>query len=238
MRSPLISWNMKKSVEIPGPPPRQDAEVVAVEPHPGGLVTLRLRCPGYVFTPGDCLAVYGPDGVTTRPYSLAGGTGDPHLELLVRRIPGGVLSEWLCGRVPGESLRISPPFGRFRPSLPVGSPKVFFATGSGIAPFLSALRSGAPAPLAAFWGVRSVLDLEGFPNHGFTACVSRGPAEGAHAGRITDLLDQAPLGGDLHYYACGLDAMIEEVSAFLDAAGVPPARVHTECFFTDQSQAR
>lgn len=229
---------MRKSIEIPGPPPRLEAEISRATAHPGGLFTLRLRAPGYRFVPGDCLAVYAPDGTTTRPYSLAGGVGEAELELLVRRIQGGVLSGWLCDRVPGDRVWITPPFGRFRPAAPEGARKVWFATGSGIAPFLSALRSGEPNPLRGFWGVRALEDTQGVPRVGFTCCVSRGETGPHLEGRITEQLSKVPLEPDIHYYACGLDAMIEEVSAWLERHGVEPSRIHSECFFTNQSAAR
>jgi len=221
---------MRNSVEIPGPPPRRDARVISVQPHAGGLFTLRLDAAPVAFTPGDCIAVYAPDGKTTRPYSLSGGTGDPYLELLIRRIPGGVLSDWLSRRSPGDLVQITPPFGWFRPADPPEAPKIWFATGSGIAPILSALRSGANAPVAFYWGVRRAEDLDGITIPGVTPCISGGPVP---TGRITGHLQQVRTDVGIHYSLCGLDAMIEEVSAWLEAKGVSPSRIQRECFFTD-----
>ncbi|MCH8513221.1 MAG: hypothetical protein LAT83_16435 [Kiritimatiellae bacterium] len=230
---------MKKSVEIPGPPPRMDTRVLELIPHAGGLFTLRLEKPdGFAFTPGDCVAVYGPDGKRTRPYSLAGGVGEPYLELLIRKIPGGLLSDWLSGQRVGASLCISPPFGWFRPGLPETARKIWFATGSGVAPFLSVLRSGGQTPVRFYWGVRSVLDLEGIWVPGAVPCVSRGEAGPGRSGRMTDDLQEVELEADIHYSLCGLDGMIEEVTAFLLGKGVPQERIHSEIFFTNQSPAR
>lgn len=220
---------MRKSIEIPGPPPRRAARVVSVRPHAGGLFTLTLDAGPVPFTPGDCIAVYGPDGKSTRPYSLSGGSGEAFLELLIRRIPGGMLSDWLARRQVGERIEITPPFGWFRPAEPAGAPKIWFATGSGIAPFLSAIRSGADSPVACYWGVRTAEDLDGIDFPGVIPCISRG--QGA-TGRITEHLQQVRTDPDNHYALCGLDAMIEEVSRYLEGRGVPADHLHTECFFT------
>ena len=227
---------MKKSVEIPGPPPRLNTRVLERISHAGGLFTLRLAKPdGFAFTPGDCVAVYGPDGRRTRPYSLAGGVGEPYLELLIRKIPGGLLSEWLSELSPETSLYISPPFGWFRPGLPDAAPKVWFATGSGVAPFLSVLRSGGAKPEGFFWGLRSARDLDGLCVPGAVPCVSRGEAGTGRSGRITDFLGEVDLDPRIHYSLCGLDGMIEDISAFLISRGVSAERIHSEIFFTDQS---
>ena len=235
MHLPTISWNMRKSPEVPPPPPRQAVRILENRAHAGGLFTLVLENPGMTFQPGDCIAVYGADGRTTRPYSLAGSVHATTLELLIRRIPGGEVSGMLATKVPGDAVEITPPFGWFRPASPAGVPKVYFATGSGMAPFLSAMRSGAPPPRAGYWGVRCLEDLDGVQVDGFRACVSCGPSGTHHAGRITALLPTVPLEPDLHYYACGVDAMIEEVRNYLAARGVAAGRFHSECFFTAQS---
>ena len=235
IRTLLTLSSMRKSPEIPPPPPRQAVRVLENRPHAGGLFTLVLENPGIQFQPGDCIAVYAPDGRTTRPYSLSGGVGRDGLELLIRRIDGGLLSGMLSAARPGDSVEITPPFGWFRPAVPENAPKVYFATGSGLAPFLSALRSGASLPLAGYWGIRQKEDAEGFDPGGFRVAVSRGPSGPFHRGRITDFLPEVPLGSGIHYYACGLDAMIEEVRAYLTVKGVDAGRIHSECFFTAQS---
>lgn len=220
---------MRKSVDIPGPPPRRPARVISLRHHAGGLFTLTLDAGDFSFTPGDCIAVYGPDGRSTRPYSLSGGTADPTLELLIRRISGGQISDWLAQRLPGETLEITPPFGWFRPAAPPQVPKIYVATGSGIAPFLSAIRSGAAPPLACYWGIRSEADLDGISFPGVIPCISRGPRAN---GRITGRLARMPLDPQHHYYLCGLDAMIESVASLLEGQGIPAAHIHRECFFT------
>ncbi len=115
------------------------------------------------FQPGDCLAISNSDGVS-RPYSVSSGSREPHLQFVIRRMPGGAVSEWLAVRAPGDEIEISEPFGWFRPgrSGEPGSPSVLVATGTGIAPFLSVLRSCPDLePALCLYGVRCLADAVG-----------------------------------------------------------------------------
>ena len=202
--------------------------------HPAGLTTLRLDPLPLPWTPGDCIAVYAPEGGVSRPYSLAGGREAPYIELLVRRIDGGEISPWLCDLEAGARCEVSPPFGWFRPMDPAGAPKMYFATGSGIAPFLSALRSGHPPVHRILWGVRDRGDAvftEELP--GVEVFVSRGDPGSWREGRLTQALEETSPPAGSHLYACGLDAMIDDVAAWaerLSGQETPP--LHRECFFT------
>ena len=198
---------------------------------------LELERNNLVFQPGDCVALFGADGRTSRPYSIASGTDDETLRFLIRRMAGGEVSPWLADRQPGETVPVSPPFGWFRPGDPsLKGPHVFLATGTGIAPFLAHLHSRPGArPFALAYGVANASDsahLDFLREHApLTWCVSREEAEGAHHGRISDHLDEFDPGPDAHWFLCGLDAMIDEVTRRLEARGVPITHIHRECFF-------
>ncbi len=211
--------------------------VQQVQRHGPHVVELCLDREGYVFQPGDCAALFGPDGRVSRPYSIASGTSDPCLSFLVREMPGGEVSPYLAALRAGDRVAVSPPFGWFRPGEHAAlRPFVCLATGTGIAPFRAMLRS-APAllPAALFYGVRAAADLVEpdwlRQRAGALLAVSREHVPGTHHGRITGLLDGLDAGPDADYYLCGLDAMIDEVSERLEARGVPIQRVHRECFF-------
>ena len=115
---------------------------------------------GVEFQPGDCFTIYNPDGVS-RPFSASSGHRDPDLRFVIRCMPGGAVSAWLATRRVGEEIELSPPFGWFRPGCgeEPGEPTVLIATGTGIAPFLSALRSYPDLePAICLYGVRSLAD--------------------------------------------------------------------------------
>jgi ferredoxin--NADP+ reductase len=198
---------------------------------------LVLERGGVEFQPGDCFAIFNPDGVS-RPYSASSGNHERYLRFVVRRMPGGAVSEWLATRGPGDEVELSPPFGWFRPghgSEP-GDPSVLIATGTGIAPFLSALRSFPDLePAICLYGVRSLADAVGLDylrdRCTFRLCVSREEAPPHHHGRVTDLLGEIPREQRTNYYLCGLDAMVREVGQWLEQHGVHYTRIHREVFF-------
>ncbi|MDA0991708.1 MAG: FAD-binding oxidoreductase [Verrucomicrobia bacterium] len=201
------------------------------------IFELRVERPAMTFQPGDCAALAAPDG-TSRPYSIACGQDEASLRFVIRRMPGGIVSEWLAARQPGDVIDMSPPFGWFRPARSGGpaDPSVFVATGTGIGPFLSALRSFADfSPAYTLYGVRQLadaVDVDYLASRGpFRLAVSREAVMPHHHGRVTDLLDQIPRSPDSHYYLCGLDAMIHDVSEWLEARGTPFTRIHREVFF-------
>lgn len=215
----------------------QPLVVKQIRPTGSGVFELVLERGEIAFQPGDCLALQGVITADSRPYSIASGTADDHLRFVIRHMPGGEVSEHLAGLRPGDVVRASPPFGWFRPGQGIdGARFVFVATGTGIAPFLSHMRShpGRP-PAAVLWGVRRLADAVDLAwierRLPVELAVSRENHPGRHHGRVTDLLDRLPRGPDCHYFLCGLDAMIEQVSEWLVGRGVARTQLHRECFF-------
>jgi len=198
---------------------------------------ISLEREGLAFTPGDCLALFAADGRVSRPYSIASGIHDDAVRFVVRHMPGGVVSTFLSSRKPGDAVRVSPPFGWFRPGEHRGvRPFVFIATGTGIAPFLAYLRSYPESkPAACLYGVRNGVDLiepEWLSKAaGATIAVSRENLPGYHHGRVTDVLSSLAVSEDTDFYLCGLDAMIDDVTVWLERNGVDISRIHRECFF-------
>jgi ferredoxin-NADP reductase len=190
------------------------------------------------FQPGDCCAIFNPHGVS-RPYSVSSGIDEPHLRFVVRLIPGGAVSEWLATRSAGDEIELSAPFGWFRPGFggEPGDPSVLIATGTGIAPFLSALRSSPDfEPVICLYGVRSLADAVALDYLRrrclLRLCVSREEAPPHHHGRVTDLIEEIPREERTNYYLCGLDAMVREVGQWLEGRGVHYTRIHREVFFS------
>ncbi len=216
---------MRKPVEIAQPPPRFHVLVRSIRLDTSGLLVLRTDAPPFSFSPGDCVSVFSRDGCVCRPYSFASAPGDDTAEFLVRVIPGGRVSSGLATLRPGDPLQISPPFGWFRPCEPAGADKVWLATGTGIAPFLSALRAGHPPPLHLWWGLRDSQDARLLDDAPWLRVF-------ASPDRLTRHLSLLPQSGSLHVHLCGLDRMVEEACSFFQARGLPANQLHREVFFT------
>jgi ferredoxin-NADP reductase len=200
------------------------------------IFELSLERQGLNFTPGDCVAIHQAD--VSRPYSIASGSTENLLRFVIRRIPGGAVTKPLSGVHPGQRIRVSAPFGWFRPARggAPGAPSVFIATGTGVAPFLSALRSyPSEIPSDFLLGVRHLEDAVSLPflqaRGGVRLALSGHRAPVHHHGRVTTLLHRLGREPDTHFYLCGLDAMIDEVTAWLERHEVAPTHIHREVFF-------
>ncbi len=212
-------------------------KVVKVVRHTPGIFELWLERGDLTFVPGDCVALYAADQQASRPYSVASGVDEPVLRFLIREMAGGEVSPFLAARQPGDWVKVSPPFGWFRPGQDrEAAPFIFMGTGTGIAPCLALLHSWPErTPVCCLYGVRTRADAVAFywlrERIDVRLAVSREPASDAVYGRITDLLEAMPVPEGAHYYLCGLDAMIDEVSQWLEARQVPLPHIHRECFF-------
>lgn len=213
-----------------------ELKVVGVKSYSEEVFELSLERGGIEFTPGDCLALFDQKGRESRPYSIASGQGDDHLRFVIRHMEDGRVSPYLHSRNPGDVIHASRPFGWFRPGAKKDSPSVLLATGTGISPFLAAVRSYEEFhPAVCLYGVRTLKDaveLEVLSKAGqVLLAVSREEAEGVHHGRISDFYSEMPISDNHQYYLCGLDSMIDEASSFLEEKGIPLAHIHRECFF-------
>ena len=115
------------------------------------------------------------------------------------------------------------------------APFVFVATGTGIAPFLAYRNTFEKPPVVCLYGVRRKADAIGFshlnawcPTH---LAISRESTTDHHPGRVTDLLDLLPLNNTVHYYCCGLESMVTDVTDWLQQKGIGLMQIHREVFF-------
>jgi len=199
---------------------------------------LEIEREGLEYHAGDCTLLVRDDHVDSRPYSFSSHPDEPVLRFLVRRMAGpvtaGSFSQWLDGLKPGDEVSVGTPFGWFRPG--ASGHEVWFATGTGISPFLSVLRGEhSSRPMDLFFGVRSPEDAilrpwleERTPVHWAFSRVSEG-RHGPH--RVTDFVSEVSLGPEIQYFLCGNQRMIRSVAESLRLVGVPASHIHEELFF-------
>ena len=225
------------TIPIPHKPMDQTLRVEDLRWYSDGVFELSLERGDVRFAPGDCLALFTEGGRHSRPYSIASGSSETRLRFVIRRMPGGVVSGWLSRRVPGDRVEVSRPFGWFRPGADdPAAPFVFVATGTGISPCLAWLRSRPDhVPDLCLYGVRTLADAAEWQwiqdRCPLRLALSRETAAGHHRGRVTGLLAEVPWSPRHHYYLCGLDAMIDDASRYLEGRGTPITHIHRECFF-------
>jgi ferredoxin-NADP reductase len=196
--------------------------------------------PSFDFVAGQFVSVREPRGekFVTRAYSIASPSrGDNTFDLCLNRVDEGFMSNFLCDRMVGESVRFHGPHGLFvlKPEV---EDVIFVATGTGIAPFRSMVQylfgkdgSGQQRHngrhVWLVYGTRYPEDIyyqdefealaAEHPNFHYVATLSRGPETWTGSrGYVQDYLRQI-VGErkDMHVYICGLNNMVSSVRTLL-----------------------
>lgn len=212
-----------------------EVRVLANEPLGPGSFLLTFERAGLVFRTGQYLSLGIPGHREQREYSIYSGENEPHLQVLVKEVEGGLVSRRLAALVHGDALVVGGPFGYFTldQARNAGAPLLLVATGTGISPFHSFQATYPDLAYTLLHGVAYRADLaleKDFPTDRLVSCVSREPG-GTFQGRVTDALKTRTVSPETHAFLCGNCDMIYEVFDLLRAAGVSSDRIHTEVYF-------
>ncbi|HNW49851.1 MAG TPA: FAD-binding oxidoreductase [Prolixibacteraceae bacterium] len=184
---------------------------------------------------GQVIALTCDRNIEPRIYSLCSGEYDSQMQIIFDLKPEGNLTPKLVNLKPGDRIFVSKPYGHFlQPEI---APKWWIATGTGIAPFRSMLRSGYPVE-KLIHGARQgehfyfedefkkeLSDL-------YVRCNSGNDGSGDFSGRVSQYLEGSnTLSTDIKYYLCGRSSMVVEVRDLLIAKGVPYENIISEIFF-------
>jgi len=143
--------------------------VTEVEHYTNRLFRFRLERPQtYRFNAGEFTMLGFIDDDTQRAYSYTSGPGDDYLEFYSIKVPDGPLTSRLQHIKPGDELDVgNRPTGSLTLSqIELGGTLWLFATGTGIAPFISLLRD--PDTYNSFehinlsWTVRTQAELSAY----------------------------------------------------------------------------
>lgn len=177
-----------------------------------------------------------------RSYSIANAfRPDGKLELHVKRVEGGVMSEYLFSQAAvNDLLRLEGPLGTFSYREDDSENLVFLATGTGIAPIKAILESfkslDITSDIYVIWGGRLKNDLyldlsiPGTPFI-FVSAVSREDRDDCFRGYVQNAV--LGLGLDLKkttVYACGSDLMIRDANELLISNGLASKRFYSDAF--------
>ncbi len=189
----------------------------------------------FQFLPGQRIRLYHEG--KERDYSLISTADDPSLGLCVRRVDGGTLSPLLATTEIGTRFRFSGPHGyfTFRSSQ---RPAVLVATGVGVAPFISIVRSGMTGS-TLLHGIRTPAELyyESLfraATQRYVPCLSVLPSEtelppNSFRGRVTEYVRNHLHPGLYDFYLCGRSEMVRDVTLLVDER-FSGSMVYTEIF--------
>lgn len=199
------------------------------------ILILTLERNGIVFKAGQYIVLSFPNEKEAREYSIYSGENDPFIEILLKTVPAGSFSKRLGELNFGDELQIEGPFGFFVMKEDEINSKqhCFIATGTGLSPFKSYIKSYSQLNYTLLHGVAKLnerIDPDQFHTKSLQYCVSR--EQSAHFnGRVTDYLKSHSIDSDTIYHLCGNSEMINDVSDILEDNGIDPENIRTEAFY-------
>ncbi len=170
-----------------------------------------------------------------REYSIYSGDNDEYIEVLIKEVSDGTVSKQLRDIKPGELLNIEGPLGFFGLNKDkINSGKfLFIASGTGIAPFHSMIKSHPKLDYTILHGIRTAKEAYGkedYKSDRYIMCTSRNNT-GDFNGRVTDYIKQNNFDKDTICYFCGNFKMIKEAMGLLEKKGITDDQLHAEVYF-------
>jgi ferredoxin-NADP reductase len=194
---------------------------------------LLKRPTAFSFQSGQRIQIFQND--IERDYSLTSAPSDTRLALCIRDVEGGAMSSVLSSVDVGTKIEFSGPFGYFIFQSVLRKP-IFVATGTGIAPFCSMLRSGITG-VTLLHGVKNPEELYYASEiqqsaRCYVACLSGAECRNTDYfhGRVTDYSQNELPQSAYDFYLCGGREMIRDVTLLADER-FSGSNIYTEPFY-------
>ena len=212
---------------------KEPSKVLEVRRLTETTAVVRFDRNGLEFEPGQYIRVGLEGDPEIRDYSIYSGSHSDYLEVLVRRVEDGLVSKQLCEVEPGDVVSIGGPYGHFKLIETIQDKSLLFiATGSGISPYHSFVKSYPDLNFRLIHGTSHSdehYESEDY-GEGYFHCVSR-EAGGHFKGRVTEYLQTQEIDANTEAFLCGNCDMIYEAFDLLQEKGLPTAQIHTEVYF-------
>ncbi|MGR8929925.1 MAG: FAD-binding oxidoreductase [Gammaproteobacteria bacterium] len=237
-------------------------KVTAVVEETDNAKTFRLvglRPTLFSYKPGQFITfVLTIDGhEVRRSYSISSSPSRPYvLEVTIKRIPGGLVSNWFCDHVkPGDELTAVGPAGKFTCFNFPANKMLFICAGSGITPIISMARwitdtgSGVDVKLLASFKTpseilfRKELEMLAARHSSFRVAitVTAGKQDAlpwqGYTGRVNEAMLRhfVPDLLERHIYMCGPEPFADNVKNILNLLGYDMRCFHRENFGSGRS---
>lgn len=197
---------------------------------------LRFERNGIPFRAGQHILLGIKEDIQAREYSIYSGEHDDFFEVLIKEVQDGKVSKQLRHVHQGDILNFENPVGYFTIKDEDLQAKkfLFIASGSGIAPFHSFVKTYPGLDFTVLHGVRHVeeaYDSDDYDPARHVLCTSR-DKKGDFHGRVTDWLKKNPVQDkETLCYLCGNCEMIHEAYDILLSQGIPSENLFAEVYF-------
>ena len=197
--------------------------------------SLKLPKARFSFRAGQHISLGIHGDYQSREYSIYSSENDQNLEVLVKEIDNGYFTPKLRKLKAGDLVEVHGPFGNFGmgPEAALTGKFVFIASGTGIAPFRSIVRTYPSIDYTLIHGVRYAkesYDREQYAADRYILCTSR-DANGTYQGRLTGYLINCTFDPETHFYLCGNSDMIFDALEILKEKGFEREQIHCEVYF-------
>jgi ferredoxin--NADP+ reductase len=172
--------------------------------------------------------------IPPRIYSICSGNQEYNVQILFNIKENGHLTPQLAAAIPGDKILVSKPYGSF---LGTEDKACWIASGTGIAPFVSMIKSGLIENKTIIHGVRFLNqfyfedELERILQYNYIRCCSREKSCDVFSGRVTDYIKIIEIYPDMKYYICGQASMVVEVRDLLIEKGAFFENILSEIYF-------
>jgi ferredoxin/flavodoxin---NADP+ reductase len=196
---------------------------------------LRFDRHGIDFTAGQHVILGIKDQNNAREYSVYSGEHDDFFEVLIKEVLEGDVSKKLRQLKGGAQLQVDGPLGFFtiNPASTNSTHFYLIATGTGIAPFRSFVRSYPNLNYTLLHGLRygyEAYDRDEHDKSRYIVCTT-GDETGDFRGRVTDYLRQNDPDPLAAFYLCGNMRMVREAFDILKDKGIKSNQIYTEFSF-------
>ena len=197
--------------------------------------SIRLPKARFNFKAGQHISVGIHGDYQSREYSIYSGEQDEYLEVLVKEVKDGYFTPKLSKIKSGNLVEVNGPFGKFRiDEKKISDHKfVFIASGTGIAPFRSMVRTYPELDYQIIHGVRygqEAYDKNEYDPERHVLCTT-GDKTGQVQGRLTKYLKKESFDKNTQFYLCGNSNMIFDALDILKDKGFDRDQVHCEVYF-------
>lgn len=231
----------------PGNEQKTRARITLLEKLSATVLRVRLTADGFDYRAGQFVALFREDGLA-RSYSLASLPSEPELELHVRRIAGGAMSQWFHETVRGgEQVWLQGPLGScFYVEGNAGQPLLLVGAGTGLAPLYGVLRDAlARCHRGQIWLFHGAVRAAGlylseelralaaqYPQLHYVPTVLEGSRPvGGRTGSLQDcVLDQFPRLEGWRGYVCGDPALVNSFRKRIFLAGMALKDINSDAF--------
>jgi len=154
---------------------------------------------------------------------------------LIREVKKGQISPYLKDMKPGDRIDIVGPYGEFWIENPQNIQReyLFIATGVGLGPFLSYIRSYPHLSFKVIHGIRygeERVMARGLDPERYITCISKEKV-GDYHGRVTEFFKEYDIPPTTYCYICGNPYMLRQVYEILLKKGLPHRHIFTEAYY-------